>query len=87
MALRNEQNAALLQVIPFLDAGAIWNHSNNPSTLPSQNFLAGGGLGLLFTPLERFNLRLDYAIPFVNLSDRGNNLQESAFHFSLGYQF
>ena len=87
VALRNEQNAALLQVIPFLDAGAIWNHSNNPNTLPSQNFLAGGGLGFLFTSLDRLNLRLDYAIPFVNLSDRGNNLQESAFYFSLGYQF
>ena len=87
VALRNEQNAALLQVIPFLDAGAIWNHPNNPNTLPSQNFLAGGGLGLLFTPLDRLNLRLDYAVPFVNLSDRGTNLQESAFYFSLGYQF
>jgi hemolysin activation/secretion protein len=87
VVLRNEQNAALLQVIPFLDAGAIWNHPNNPNTLPSQNFLAGGGLGLLFTPLEKLNMRLDYAIPFVNLSDRGTNLQESAFYFSLGYQF
>ncbi|WP_434687479.1 ShlB/FhaC/HecB family hemolysin secretion/activation protein [Pseudanabaena minima] len=87
VVLRNEQNAALLQVIPFLDAGAIWNHANNPNTLPSQNFLAGGGLGLLFTPLEKLNIRLDYAIPFVNLSDRGTNLQESAFYFSLGYQF
>jgi hemolysin activation/secretion protein len=87
VALRNEQNASLLQVIPFLDAGAIWNHANNPNTLPSQNFLAGGGLGLLFTPLEKLNIRLDYAIPFVNLSDRGTNLQESAFYFSLGYQF
>jgi hemolysin activation/secretion protein len=87
VALRNEKNAVLLQVIPFLDAGAIWNHANNPNTLPRQNFLAGGGIGLLFTPLEKLNIRLDYAIPFVNLSDRGTNLQESAFYFSLGYQF
>ncbi|MEY3302922.1 MAG: hypothetical protein RLZZ139_1295 [Cyanobacteriota bacterium] len=87
VALRNEKNAALLQVIPFLDAGAIWNHANNPNTLPRQNFLAGGGIGLLFTPLEKLIIRLDYAIPFVNLSDRGTNLQESAFYFSLSYQF
>ena len=87
VVLRNDLGATLLQVIPFLDAGAIWNHPNNPNTLPSQNFLAGGGVGLLFTPLERLNIRLDYAIPFVNLSDRGSNLQESAFYFSLGYQF
>ena len=87
VALRNEKNASLLQVIPFLDAGAIWNHANNPNTLPRQNFLAGGGIGVLFTPLEKLNIRLDYAIPFVNLSDRGSNLQESAFYFSLSYQF
>ncbi len=87
VTLRNELGASLLQVIPFLDAGAVWNHPNNPNPLPSQNFLAGGGLGLLFTPIERLNLRLDYAIPFVNLSDRGTNLQESSFYFSLGYQF
>ena len=87
VALRNEKNAALLQVIPFLDAGAIWNHANNPNTLPRQNFLAGGGIGLLFTPLEKLIISLDYAIPFVNLSDRGTNLQESAFYFSLSYQF
>jgi hemolysin activation/secretion protein len=87
VALRNDLGATLLQVIPFLDAGAIWNHPNNPNTLPNQSFLAGGGVGLLFTPLERLNMRLDYAIPFVNLSDRGSNLQESAFYFSLGYQF
>jgi len=86
-ALRNEKNAPLLQIIPFLDAGAVWNNSSNPNTLPSQNFLAGGGVGLLFTPVERLNMRLDYAIPFVNLSDRGTNLQESSLYFSLGYQF
>ncbi|PZO36393.1 MAG: ShlB/FhaC/HecB family hemolysin secretion/activation protein [Pseudanabaena frigida] len=87
VALRNDIGTAFLQVIPFLDAGAVWNNSNNPNPLPSQNFLAGGGVGLLLTPIERLNLRLDYAIPFINLSDRGTNLQESAFYFSLGYQF
>ncbi|BBC26547.1 ShlB/FhaC/HecB family hemolysin secretion/activation protein [Pseudanabaena sp. ABRG5-3] len=86
-ALRNEKSTPLLQIIPFLDAGAVWNNSSNPNTLPSQNFLAGGGVGLLFTPIERLNMRLDYAIPFVNLSDRGTNLQESSLYFSLGYQF
>jgi hemolysin activation/secretion protein len=55
--------------------------------LPSQNFLAGGGLGILFEPIKRLNLRLDYALPFVNLSDRGSNLQESSLYFSIGYQF
>lgn len=85
--VRNEQGAPVLQIIPFLDAGGVWNNAKNPNTLPAQNFLAGGGVGFLYTPVERLNLRLDFAIPFVNLSDRGTNVQEQSLYFSLGYQF
>ncbi|TYQ23866.1 ShlB/FhaC/HecB family hemolysin secretion/activation protein [Pseudanabaena sp. UWO310] len=85
--VRNDQGAPVLQIIPFLDAGGVWNNAKNPNTLPAQNFLAGGGVGFLYTPVERLNLRLDFAIPFVNLSDRGTNVQEQSLYFSLGYQF
>ena len=84
---RNEKGASVLQIIPFLDAGGVWNNSKNPNTLPAQNFLAGGGVGFLYTPLERLNLRLDFAIPFINLSDRGTNVQEQSLYFNLSYQF
>jgi hemolysin activation/secretion protein len=84
---RNEEGRTVLQLAPFVDFGTVWNNSRNLNLLPNQNFLAGGGLGILFEPIKRLNLRLDYAIPFVNLSDRGSNLQESSLYFSLGYQF
>jgi hemolysin activation/secretion protein len=82
-----DEGRTVLQLAPFIDMGTIWNNGRNLNLLPNQNFLAGGGLGLLYEPINRLNLRLDYAIPFVNLSDRGSNLQESSFYFSLGYQF
>jgi hemolysin activation/secretion protein len=84
---RNEEGRTVLQLAPFIDVGSVWNNSRNLNALPNQNFLAGGGVGVLYEPIKRLNLRLDYAIPFVNLSDRGSNLQESSLYFSIGYQF
>jgi len=76
-----------LQLAPFFDAGTVWNVSNNPNTLPRQNFIAGVGLGLIWQPLPKLNLRLDYGLPLVNLDDRGNNAQDQGLYFSAGYQF
>ncbi len=84
---RNEEGRTILQLAPFADLGTVWNNSKNLNVLSNQIFLAGGGLGILFEPIKRLNLRLDYAIPFVNLSDRGSNLQESSLYFSIGHQF
>lgn len=84
---RNEEGRTIIQLAPFIDLGTVWNNSRNLNVLPNQNFLAGGGLGVIFEPIKRLNLRLDFAIPFVNLSDRGSNLQESSLYFSLNYLF
>ncbi|WP_103666865.1 ShlB/FhaC/HecB family hemolysin secretion/activation protein [Pseudanabaena sp. BC1403] len=88
VAMRDQEtNRAILQIAPFIDLGAIWNHGNNPTPSSSQNFLAAGGIGLIIEPIERFLLRVEAAIPFVNLQGRGNNLQDTAVHFSVSYQF
>ncbi|PSB29389.1 ShlB/FhaC/HecB family hemolysin secretion/activation protein [Stenomitos frigidus] len=84
---RDEAGLPTFQLAPFFDMGTIWNQSDNPNPLPSQKFLAAIGLGLLWQPLPRLNLRLDYAIPFVDLSDRGTDAQDQGFYFSLSYQF
>jgi hemolysin activation/secretion protein len=84
---RNPTGAPVLQFAPFIDAGTIWNRSNNPNVLPNQRFLAGGGLGVILEPTPGLQLRADYAIPFSRLSDQGNNAQDKAFYFSVGYSF
>jgi hemolysin activation/secretion protein len=84
---RDEAGLPNFQLAPFFDMGAVWNQADNPNPLPSQTFLAAIGLGLLWQPLPRLNLRLDYAVPFVDLSDRGNDAQDEGFYFSLSYQF
>ena len=76
----------ILQVAPFVDAGLIWNADGNPNTLPSQTFLAGAGVGVLWKPLPRMNVRLDYGLPLIDLDDRGDNIQDDGLYFSLGYR-
>ncbi len=86
---RNESGLSTIQIIPFIDMGAIWNQSDNPNKLPSQRFLASAGLGLLWNQalgIDRLTLRLDYGIPFIDLKDKGNNAQDEGFYFSLRYQ-
>jgi hemolysin activation/secretion protein len=83
---RDADGAPTFQVAPFFDAGVIWNDPDNPATLPSQRFLAGLGLGVIWQPLPKLNLRLDYALPLVDLEDRGYNAQDEGFYFSVRYQ-
>jgi hemolysin activation/secretion protein len=86
---RNEAGASIFQLAPFFDAGYVWNKSDNPNNafLPSQRFLAGVGLGLIWEPVPRLNLRLDYGYPLIKLDDKGNNAQDEGFYFSVRYQF
>ncbi|BAY08769.1 ShlB/FhaC/HecB family hemolysin secretion/activation protein [Calothrix sp. NIES-2098] len=86
---RNEAGLPRIELAPFLDLGAVWNQSDNPNKQPSQTFLASAGLGLLWNQalgIDRLTMRLDYGIPFVELSDRGNNAQDDGFYFSIRYQ-
>lgn len=83
---RNEAGAPTIQVAPFIDLGAVWNDSDNPAALPDQNFLAGIGLGLIWQPTTRLSVRVDAALPLVDLSDRGNNAQDYGFYFSVNFR-
>ncbi len=84
---RNQTGAPILQFAPFIDAGTVWNQSSNPNGLPGQQFLAAGGIGVILEPTPGLLLRIDYALPFSRLSDRGNNAQDQGFYFNVGYSF
>ena len=83
---RDESGSPTLQLAPFADAGWIWNAEENPVDLPDQTFLAGIGFGVLWQPLPRLNLRLDFTVPLVDLDDRGVNAQDDGIYFSVNYQ-
>jgi hemolysin activation/secretion protein len=86
--LRDEiDQSAKLQFGPFVDLGVVWNHFRNPNQLPQQNLISGGGLVAIFEPIKGLTMRLDYAIPFLQLSDKTSNLQDSSLYFNMKYQF
>jgi hemolysin activation/secretion protein len=82
---RNATGASIFQLRPFVDVGTVWNiGSSRP--LPRQNFLVGAGVGFLWEPITNLNLRFDYALPLVDLRDRGENAQDQGIYFSVNYQ-
>lgn len=76
-----------LQVIPFFDAGWVWNNGGNPNQTLDPNFIASLGVGLQANLLEseRLKIRLDYGIPLVNRKELDSSLQDQRLHFSIGY--
>ncbi|BAU10736.1 polypeptide-transport-associated domain-containing protein [Leptolyngbya sp. NIES-3755] len=80
--VRNADGNPSLQLAPFVDVGKVWNVRGRID----ESLLAGGGLGLIWQPLDRLTIRLDYAIPFRSVQERGSNLQDSAFYFSTNLQ-
>ena len=82
---RNPSGKSTLYLAPFLEMGSVWNHANNPNQLRGETFLASGGLGLIWQPTTKFQLRLDYGVPLIDLGDRSSNLQDQALYFSFKY--
>jgi len=83
---RDEAGLPTLQLAPFVDMGSVWNVGSNPNPVPVQGFLASLGLGLIWEPQPRLNLRVDYGLPLIGTSNRGNTWQEQGIYFQLGYR-
>jgi len=82
--IRDGQGAPVLQLAPFIETGGVWNVQGNPNAARDR-FLSSVGLGLMWRPAPRLNVRLDYGLPLVNLPDRGTNLQDQGLYFSVNY--
>jgi hemolysin activation/secretion protein len=83
---KDESGNSVLQFAPFVDLGTVWNVDSNPNKLPNKTFLVGTGFGVIWQPLPNMNVRLDYATPLMNLSDRSENVQDDALYFSVNYR-
>ena len=83
--VRDKNGLPSFQVAPFIDLGTVWNKPDNPNSL-DEKFLVGAGLGVLWQPFPKLDLRIDYAVPIVSISDKGNNAQDEGFYFRLIYQ-
>ncbi len=75
----------VIQLTPFVDLGTIWN--NNDQIEIDNDFLASLGIGLNLSIADRFNARLDWGIPLMDVDTQGDSLQESGLHFSITGSF
>jgi hemolysin activation/secretion protein len=83
--LRASEPQSLLQLIPFVDFGTVWNVQGSN---PKQNTLASIGFGLRYQFSHQLDARLDWGIPLISV-DHSNKqtLQEKGLYFSLLWNF
>ncbi len=74
----------LLQVATFIDLGVGWNHSGEKAN-PDSDKLLGAGVGVLWQMGDRFNARLDYGFPLINVGGGDRTFQEKGLYFRINY--
>ena len=82
--VRDEDGLAIVKLLPFVEAGTVWN---NRTANPSPQTLFSLGLGAQYQPFRNLTLRLDYGLPLVNANNSGTNLQDSGLYFSVNGNF
>ena len=75
----------VVQLTPFFDIGTIWN--NDDEIEIENDILPAVGIGLNFTAGDRFNARIDWGIPLVDIDIDKKSLQEDGIYFSINYNF
>jgi hemolysin activation/secretion protein len=76
-------DSSRLQLAPSFEIGTVWN---NRDIDPDPATIASLGLGLRWQMTPDLSLRLDYGIPLISVSNRGNSLQDNGIYFSVRYQ-
>ncbi|MDY6896804.1 MAG: ShlB/FhaC/HecB family hemolysin secretion/activation protein, partial [Cyanobacteriota bacterium] len=78
----------VLQLIPFIDIGTVWNNSirasPNRDALTSAT-LASVGLGLQWRGSNNFTARIDWGIPLISIPEERRTWQEQGLYFSVQY--
>mgnify|MGYP002632251456 CR=1 FL=1 len=83
MPLRSQPLAPdTLQLVPFFDVGAAWNHTGatpDPAALPS------AGLGVIWNPVKQLSGRFFWGYALDRPADSKGDLQDHGLHFQLTY--
>ncbi|WP_204103074.1 MULTISPECIES: ShlB/FhaC/HecB family hemolysin secretion/activation protein [Spirulina sp. CCY15215] len=74
-----------VQIIPFIEGGMGWNSGD--SETPDPNTLAAVGVGLQVLQGDRFNARLDWGLPLVDILSSERTWQENGIYFYIQYNF
>ncbi|MGK7951434.1 MAG: BamA/TamA family outer membrane protein [Xenococcaceae cyanobacterium] len=77
-------NEAIVQFVPFVDFGTVWNIEAEGDLEPDTIVALGAGLQFNFN--DSFNARIDWGIPLVDPDTDSDTLQENGIYFSIDYQ-
>jgi len=78
--LRNSSGKSVMQLVPFWDAGLVWN---NRFEIPAPRFLSSVGLGLRWQFAPSSEARIDWGIPLNDVGNTGNTWQDSGVSVSV----
>ncbi|AFY57410.1 hemolysin activation/secretion protein [Rivularia sp. PCC 7116] len=85
---RTSNRKNVLQLIPFIDIGTVWNNSirasPNRDALASET-LASVGLGLQWRGSNNLTARIDWGIPLISIPEERRTWQEQGLYFSVQY--
>lgn len=82
--LRTGDRKGVLQVTPFVDVGNVWNSGGRVAL--EANTLLSGGLGLRWQYGERWNARLGWGIPLIDIKSSNRSWQERGLYFSVEFK-
>jgi hemolysin activation/secretion protein len=80
---RDTEGNSILKLLPFIEAGTVWNTTGAETGQPQSQSIVGIGTGLLWQPSRNFSIRIDYGIPLIKFNNPSNTLQDSGLYFSL----
>jgi hemolysin activation/secretion protein len=84
---RIPQQEVVLQIIPFIEFGTVWNSdkNNGDRIKPDPDTIASTGLGLQWQQGNRFTARFEWGIPLVSVDSRERTWQEQGLYFFVQY--
>ncbi|RMH74936.1 MAG: filamentous hemagglutinin N-terminal domain-containing protein [Cyanobacteria bacterium J007] len=74
-----------LSLIPFVDFGVGWNWDEGDRPQSDRNTLISTGLGLQLQLSNKFQARLDWGLPLIEIDSRERTWQENGVHFSVNF--
>ena len=75
----------IVQFIPFLEGGTIWNKEKLDNNLET-NTLLSTGLGLRAEIQDNLTAQIEWGIPIIEIKNEGKSLQENGIYFSIQYR-
>ena len=80
---KEDRSKILLQLGPFIDVGTGWNNSEIEL---EQSTLVSVGLTMELLLKGSFSARIDWAVPLIDVNQRGNSLQEKGLYFRVNLE-